>query len=222
MYGLGDIANPVISAETIQVLGKTTVPEDLLNDFNDFLGNPPESEQANLKRVLKSVLDSIAKPSTQGLPFEIITWRMRVELCGKRVCYLPQHNGMNVSSIDYDNEGNVLSNISWSEVPLGENPLFPGSLIETDADPLPAVSLFDFTVGYNYDDIPADVKEAVLGQAGYRVEFPLGVGDGGQPLLPNTQHFDYGMDINCIVTDIRKYLKPYHAAYRSPYYYAAN
>ena len=206
MYSLSNIANPAVAAETIQVIGQTEVPGAMLSDFRDFLGNPPESENSNLTRVLKSVLDGIAAPTTSGFPFQVTTWRMRIELCGKSYVYLPQHNGMNISSLDYDENGDLMTGAEWSRLSSGKNPIYPGVLISTEADPLPAVSVFDWTVGYNYEDIPADIKESVLGQAGYRVEFPLGVGDAGQPLLPTTPHFDFGMDRRCIVTDVRRFL----------------
>ena len=63
---LCDIANPVIVPEVINVQGTSAeVPDSLLEDFRTYIGNPPQSENDNLKRHLKTVLDEIGDPSSR-------------------------------------------------------------------------------------------------------------------------------------------------------------
>ena len=181
MIRLREIANPVISPESIIVSDVISeITPSVLQEFKEYLGFRHTAEDANLSRLLLAVLREYARPTSVGLAMNIATWTMRVELAECRVVYLPRYNGMNLSVVNF-NENGLAVEADWSLV--GAH-LSPGNieLVTTDADPLPFLSQFEYTVGFNEDDYPDPVKQSAFMYAGFNREFPLGVGDAGQEI----------------------------------------
>ena len=180
---LCDIANPVIVPEVINVQGTSAeVPDSLLEDFRTYIGNPPQSENDNLKRHLKSVLDEIGDPSSRiGIELGIRTWQITVPLNGKRVVYLPNWNRVNVDAVSVDSAGKGIEEIEWTELAATNKPSRV-PLVTTDTATLPANVLFTYTSGFN-NDLPDPIRALVFIEASFRIEFPVGVGDRGEDLV---------------------------------------
>ena len=178
MIRLGDIANPQIRPESIIVSDYVTeITDTLLGEFKSYLGFTHSSEDENLKRLLLSTFREVGRPTSLGLALNISTWTMRVDLFGARVVYLPRYNGMNLSVMNFDYDGNVVT-ADWSEVKAHEK-RGDVALIITDADELPCTTEFKWTVGFNESEYPDPVKQMVFMECGFTREFPLGVDDRG-------------------------------------------
>ena len=185
MIALRDIANPVIRPEAIivsEILSR--VPASLLSGFKEYLGISHDSEDTNLSNILVAILREIAHPTSLGLSMNIGTWKMRVLLYSCAYVYLPRYNGMNLSVLNFDTNG-VTMEAEWKQAGIYES---PGniSMVKTDADEIPYLTEFEWTVGFNPEDFPPAVRQMVYMEAGFRREFPLGVDDRGQsvPELP--------------------------------------
>ena len=202
MSRLQVIANPVINPGAVIVSDVITqVSDSLLQEFKEYLGIVHNSEDSNLKRILLAILKEIARPTSVGLSMGVSVWSLRVELCGNSVVYLPRYNEVNFSVLNFDSSGNTI-NADWSLI--GAH-LRPGNLalMETETDPLPFASTFTYTVGFNEEDFPNAVKEMVFMWAGFRREFPLGVGDAGQDISELPRAVELVMDEWQMKTDLR-------------------
>ena len=177
MIRLRDISNPVIAPEAIIVEGSiNAIGPDLLGEFKEYLGIAHDGEDANLRSLLLAKFREISRPTSLGLGMNINTWIMNVELNGCRHVYLPRYNGMNLTAIDYDTSGNVITGVTWGDAPGQRN----YAIVTTTAAVLPDVTSFTYTTGFNVDDYPDPVKMMAFMECGFTREFPLGVDDRGQ------------------------------------------
>ena len=177
---LSDIANPEIAPEFISVQASDDkLPGSFLDQYKGYLGIAHDSEDDNLADLLSTVLEEIGHPTALGINLFVQTWNLSVDLNGRRIVYLPRYNGVNVSTLDYDSDGNVIEGIEWEQV---VQPL-PIELYTTDADTLPVRTDFSYTVGFNPESYPKPVRRLVFMESAYRREFPHGVDDRGNDIV---------------------------------------
>ena len=177
MIRLRDIANPVIVPEAIIVERSiNSISDELLDEFKAYLGITHMSEDGNLRSLLLAKFRELSRPTSLGLAMQINTWIMNVELLGCRHVYLPRYNGMNLTTIDYDSNDDLITGVDWSDARGQRN----YAIVTTTASVLPSVTQFKYTTGFNVDEYPDPIKMLAFMECGFTREFPLGVDDRGQ------------------------------------------
>ena len=206
MIQLRDIANPVIIPEFIRVGEHVNEPPSsvTLADFKSYLGISHDSEDENLSALIVSFCNELAHPTSIGIPPIETTWTMRVPLGGKRVVYLPRYNDANFTTVNYDATGEVIST-TWEEA--GAEDWLPGiRFLVTEATDLPTSTAFAWSVGYTGTNFPDPVRRLIFMEAAFRREFPLGVGDTGQPLIERPPAVDLKRAEWGMILDLNNYL----------------
>ena len=178
---LDDIANPVIVPERILVGSiADKLPESFLDLFKNYMYIAHDGEDDNLTDLLLGVLNEIGDPVSLGIALQVRTWSLSIDLVdGKRIVYLPRHNGMNTTSLNYDADGNLMEGVEWSKV---IQPM-PIDLYTTDADPLPVRTDVTYTVGFNAESYPRRVRQMAFMECAFRREYSQGVDERGRDVI---------------------------------------
>ena len=206
MVELRQIANPVILPESVIVASQlVSIPDSVLKQFKDYLGIAYDSEDANLRLLLLTRFREIAQPTSLGINLQVQTWKLSVDIYGCDFVYLPRYNGMNLSFIDFDSDGNVITTPDWDSPSLF-NRVDNIALVENVGDVRPERTEFTYTVGWNADQFPLDVLQMVFMECAFRRDFPLGVDERGQRLDAESEAVERARVSWRMITDLSYYV----------------
>ena len=206
MIELRDIANPVIQPESVIVVSQTaSIDDTALSKFKDYLGIVHNTEDPNLRFLLLTRFREVGLPTSLGINLNVQTWKMVVDLGGCDYVYLPRFNGMNVSTIDYDVDDNVISTPSWETVKLAER-VDNIPLMQNNGDERPVRTEFTWTVGFNFNQYPLEILQMIFMECAFRRDFPLGVDDRGQRVEEMPQSVEYTRASWRMINDLSYYV----------------
>ena len=193
MLCLREVANPVVAPELIRPTpaDESLPPNVSLSEFKGYLGVAHGDEDANLTALLLTVINEIKHPTSLGVECTAASWQLRTPLNGRRVVYLPRYSGPTIQTASFDADGGaamvtdedgVKSAVTWEEIPAADR-VTNLHFIYTEADPLPVNCTFTYSIGLAGTRLPDAIKQLIFIEAAFRREFPMGVGDRGEPLV---------------------------------------
>ena len=183
MLCLREVANPVVAPELIRPTpADESLPSNVsLSEFKGYLGIAHGDEDANLTALLLTVINEIKHPTSLGVECTAASWQLRTPLNGRRVVYLPRYSGPTIQDACFDADGNAVT-VVWQDIP-DQKKVTNLHFIYTETDPLPVNCTFTYSIGLAGTRLPDAIKQLIFIEAGFRREFPMGVGDRGEPLV---------------------------------------
>ena len=196
------VSNPVVIPEGITV-GKaiTSLPASVtVEGLKSWLQLTGEEEDGLLEVLLLAVLNDLSSPTSYiGLPPENLTWAQRISMRGGNCVYLPRYNGTSYTTIAYDAAGEVMD-ADWEAAPSGYANI---KLVGTRNNLVDSVDMA-WSVGLT--DYPQELINLAYMEAGFRREFPLGVGDRGEDIVERSAAAELVRKEWRMILDVTNYL----------------
>ena len=175
---IGSISNPEVDPVSISISDYPQITPEHLAEFKRYLSVDTDHEDVSLIEHLQSVADELAHPTSIGIPVYPMIWTMTVELRGKMKVYLPRFRQGSFGFRSFDGDSNEV-HVDWNVAPEPQT-IYPSiRLLQTDSLNGAVTATFSWQVA----GMTSAVKRLLYIEAGFRREFPLGVGDRGESLV---------------------------------------
>ena len=196
---LSDIANPLIVPELISLqsaIVNITADDSIFVDYMNYWGRGSliNSDMARQSIILlAAVLSEYEYPQSMGISLDPnAKWSMRFELDGKKIIYLPRHNGGAITTTDYDSDGNVI-NATWERVNQPANVGIGLKFIEVTSEVIPHETIIVWPVGFSLATLPPAIKKLIYQEANYLTL--SGVKDDGSNLPEKPAAVEYNRSL---------------------------